>query len=303
MAFQMGGPSPFGVSTGGTGNAQTQTGPDLEEIQTEVNASYSRYLNRMLTLTLQALGFQAIAGEAKLRLLPTPWPADALPPPTASLLSIASKKGLLAAAGPDSVIIAGTDSVRQAFSASGDGNIKTYTPQLTLPMGMRVSQVAFSADEEFLALSAETGGGLAVYEVQALMQGKTESAFQLPTDGAALRGLVPNPTPEKAELFAAVTTNGQLLMANLKTRHFLKGSQGQVLKDGVSCVSWSTRGKQLVVGLGSGTACQMTPEGVLKAELPRPPALEGDQHGECYNPRVLSCSANPTSFRYIVARK
>lgn len=146
---------------------------------------------------------------------------------------------------------------------------------------MRVSQVAFSADEDFLVLSAETGGGLAVYEVQALIQGNTQSIFQLPTNGAALRALVPNPTPGTAGLLAAVTTNGELLMANLKTRQFLNGSQGQVLKDGVSCVSWSTQGKQLVVGLGNGTVCQMTPEGEMKGEIPRPPALEGDQHGEC----------------------
>ena len=150
---------------------------------------------------------------------------------------------------------------------------------------MRVCQVAFSADENFLVLSAESGGGLAVYEVQSLMQGATESAFQLTTNGTALRALLPNPTLEKAELFAAVSTNGQLLMANLKTREFFSGSQGQVLKDGVSCISWSARGKQLIAGLGNGTCYQMTPEGEGKAELPRPPGLDGDQHGK--NPSVV----------------
>ena len=39
MAFQMGSPSPFGGSMGAVSNAQTQTGPDLEEIQTEVGFS------------------------------------------------------------------------------------------------------------------------------------------------------------------------------------------------------------------------------------------------------------------------
>jgi len=145
---------------------------------------------------------------------------------------------------------------------------------------MRVSQVAFSADENHLVLSAEQGGGLAVYEVQSLMQGNTQSAFQLATNGAALRSLVPNPTPEKAELFAVVTTNGLLMMANLKTRQFLTGSQGEALKDGVSSVSWSTRGKQLVAGLANGSCYQMTPEGEGKGEVPKPQGLEGDQHGE-----------------------
>lgn len=38
MAFRNGsmGPSTFGSNDGGTSNAQTQTGPDLEEIGTEV---------------------------------------------------------------------------------------------------------------------------------------------------------------------------------------------------------------------------------------------------------------------------
>ncbi len=183
--------------------------------------------------------------------------------------------------------------MRQAFSAGGaaDGNIKPFAPQLTLNVGMRVSQVAFSADESFLVLSAESGGGLAVYDIQSLMQGATESAFQLTTNGTALRSLLPNPTPEKAELFAAVSTNGQLLMANLKTREFFSGPQGQVLKDGVSCVSWSARGKQLIAGLGYGACYQMTPEGEGKAELPRPPGLNGDQHGE--NTSVVVYESDP----------
>ncbi|KAI9877434.1 MAG: hypothetical protein M1830_003919 [Pleopsidium flavum] len=265
MAFRLGnasGSSVFGSGAMATNNAQTQTGPDLEEIQTE------------------ALGFHSIAGEAKVRLLPSPWPSDALPPPTSSLMSIASNKGLIAAAGPNAVIIASTESVRQAFSASDSeaNDIKPFSPQLTIPIGMRISQVAFSADESFLVISAESGGGLAVYDVPSIMQGNTQTAFELSTNGVALRALSPNPTPEKAELFAAVTVNGDLMMANIKTRQFLSGVNGQVMKNGVSCVSWSTRGKQLVAGLGNGTGFQMTPEGEGKAEIPRPPGMEGDPH-------------------------
>lgn len=243
-------------------------------------ASPSQSRTAQLTFWEKGLGFQSLAGESKVRLLPTPWPSDALPPPTASLLSVASNKGLIAAAGPDSVIIASTESVRQAFTSqiSADSDVKPFSPQLTLPIGTRVSQVAFSADESFLVISAENGGGLAVYDVQALMQGSTQSAFELSTNGVSLRALTPNPTPEKAELFAAVTTSGDLMIANLKSRQFLSGPAGQTMKNGVSCVSWSTRGKQLVAGLGNGTGFQMTPEGEAKAEIPKPLGLDGDQH-------------------------
>lgn len=233
----------------------------------------------MLT-SFKALGFQSVAGEAKLRLLPSPWPADALPPPTASLLSVASQNGLLAAAGPTSVVIARTETVRNAFSGNDgtNGSVKPFTPQLTLELGMRISQVAFTADEKFLVLSAEQGGGIAVYEVQSLKQGNTQSAFQIATDGTSLRMLLPNPTPERAELLALVTVKGELMMANLTSRQLVNGPQGMTLKDGVSCVSWSTRGKQLVAGLGDGSCYQLTPEGVGKADIPRPPDLEVDQH-------------------------
>ncbi len=195
---------------------------------------------------------------------------------------VVSQKGLVAAAGPDAIIVATTESVRKSFEGpdSGDGNLKPFQPELKLPMPMRVSQLAFSADESYLVLSAETGGGLAVYEVQALLQGSTQSTFELSTNGQALRALVPNPTPEKGELFAMMTTDGNLMIANLKERNFISGPSGQVLKDGVSCISWSTKGKQLVAGLGNGTAYQMTPEGEGKAEIPRPPNVNMGDYGK-----------------------
>ena len=163
-----------------------------------------------------------------------------------------------------------------------ENNIKAFTPQATISVP-RVSQVAFSADENYLVICAESGGGLAVYDVQAMLQGNKDSAFQLATNGVAVRALAPNPAQESAHFFSIVLVNGQLLLANLKDRQLVNGPNGPILKEGVSCVSWSARGKQLVAGLGNGTAFQMTPEGVGKAEIPRPPQLQGDQHGKWYS--------------------
>ncbi|KXH66575.1 hypothetical protein CSAL01_04413 [Colletotrichum salicis] len=241
-----------GNATAGGGGGLTQ-GPELEVIQTE------------------ALGFKSIAGDAKLRLTSawSPPPAD-----TASLISIASRRGLVAAAGPDGITITSTDSVRKGFEGEkeGDSDIRAFQPQGKLPMPMRVSQLAFSADENYLILSAESGGGLAVYEVESLLQGATKAAFELATNGETLRVLFPNPTIEKAELCAIVTNNGNLHMANLKER-----SVSNALKAQVSCISWSTKGKQLVAGLADGTIFQMTPEGEAKGEIPRPPNVS-DAH-------------------------
>ncbi|TVY84996.1 Nucleoporin [Lachnellula suecica] len=259
MAFNFGNASMSAPAGAGGG---VQNGPDLATIQTE------------------ALGFLALAGDAKIQLLPTPWPAEQLPPATSSLMSIASRKGLIAAAGPDAVIVAKTKSVRQAFEGSetGDNNLKPFRPELTLPMPMRVSQLAFTSDESYLILSAENGGGLAVYDVDSLLNGSTQSAFEFPTNGQALRALTPNPAPETGGLLAVVTVDGNLMMADLKERSFVSGPNGQVLKDSVTCVSWSTKGKQLVAGLGNGGAYQMTPQGVEKGTIPKPPNVGGDHH-------------------------
>ena len=178
------------------------------------------------------------------------------------------------------MVVAATEEVRQAFSSPAAVDVKPFSPRLVLPIGMRISQVAFSADGNFLVLSAESGGGLAVYEVQSLLQGNTRTAFEIATSGIALRALVPNPTPEKAELFAAVSANGELMVADLKARQFVTGAQGQILKTGVSQVSWSNKGKQLIAGLGEGSLYQLTPEGEGKGEVSRPPGVEENHFGK-----------------------
>ncbi|CAI6095759.1 unnamed protein product [Clonostachys chloroleuca] len=252
MAFSFG--NSGGAQAGNAGGAAS--GPELETIATE------------------ELGFLSVAGEAKVRLTSL-W--SPLPTPTASLLGVASRRGLVAAAGPDHVILATTESVRKALEnpKEGESEIRSFQPQLKMPLPMRVSQLAFTADENYLILSAESGGGLAIYEVQSLLNGSTSSVFELPTNGESLRLLAPNPTSEKAELCAIVTTNGNLHMTNLKERKI-----SNVLKSQVSSVSWSSRGKQLCAGLGDGTIHQMTPEGEAKAEIPKAPNL-GNHHVSC----------------------
>ncbi len=236
-------------------------------------------MQAILTVTSQGLGFLSLNGETKLQLVPK-W--DTPPMPTASLMSIASRKGLVAAAGPDAVHIATTDSVRKAITAESSGgaddNIRPFTPQIKIPMPLRVSQLAFTADEAYLVLSAETGGGLAVYDVQPPQGGNAKAAFELSTNGETLRSLVVNPMADKAELCAVVTANGNLLVADLQQRSLRNGPSGQpVLRSQVSCVAWSSKGKQLVAGCADGSFYQMTPDGQEKAHIPKPPQL-GDYY-------------------------
>lgn len=142
---------------------------------------------------------------------------------------------------------------------------------------MRISHLAFTPDEQYLILSAEQGGGLAVYETQSLLSSQLQSSFEIGTSGEAVKYLAPNPMPELAEFCAVVTTNGNLLMANLKEKSLADGPNSPVIRSQVTSVGWSTKGKQLVAGLADGSISQMTPDGSEKASIPKPDGL-GDFH-------------------------
>jgi nucleoporin NUP159 len=245
----------------GMGNEpKANAATDLESIETE------------------QLGFQALASENKLQLLPTPWSSEKFPITTASLLSVASGRGLLAAAGPDALVIATTESVRGAASStSKDKTKKSFTPQATIPIP-RVSQVVFSSDESCLVISAEEGGGLAVYDTNGLLNGNKESAFKIATNGVAVRQILANPSKENSHQFGLVLANGQLLLADLKQRQLVNGASGSpVFKENVSCACWSRLGKQIVAGLADGTAAQIDLQGNTKAVIPKPPQLSADR--------------------------
>lgn len=249
-------------------------GADLELIQTEVRTALitAHRLYTYLPLLVQRLGFLPLSKDAKVQLTPK-WSPP--PAPTASLLAIASRKAIVAAAGPDTIYVSPTDAVRKAFDGpkNGDSEVRPFEAHVKIPMSMRISHLAFTPDEQYLIMSAEQGGGLAVYETQSILQGSAQSVFEIGTSGENIKTLVPNPMPELAEFCAVVTVNGNLLMANLKERSLATGSSGPVLRSGVTSVGWSTKGKQLVAGLADGTIIQMTPDGTEKAVIPKPTSL------------------------------
>ncbi|OCT53990.1 nuclear pore complex protein [Cladophialophora carrionii] len=285
-----------GGSASDIAGASVRDGPELKEIQTN------------------ELGFAAINGEAKVQLLPQSWADDNMPPPSSSLLSVASAKGLLAAAGPDAVYITSTKKVREAFQAPPPekSQTRTYSPEIKLDYP-HITQVSFSSDESVLVISPSTGGVVA-FQVENLQRGHLSPALEIPADGQSLRALVPNPTAESAELFAIVTTNGDMMLLDLKAGAIKAGNDGNVLKSGVSCLSWSNRGKQLVAGLADGTAVQLKPDGTVVANIPKStsiPAgshvsgiswLENDTFFIIYTPTDTSEGNQPSDY-YVVQRE
>lgn len=188
-------------------------------------------------------------------------------------------------AGPESLALSSGDAIRAALSQStGEDKVKTkpFQPQATIPVPARPTHVAFCSGDEALALATENGPSLRIFQTTQLIQGNTQPTMSIPTEGATLRALVPNPAlPGEATstLVALVTSNGQLLIADLKAGNLVSGPNGPILKHGVSYVCWSNKGKQLVAGLADGTGYQMTPDGTKKDEIPRPSDLDPNCHG------------------------
>ena len=267
MAFTFANMAGGGQSGGG---ATVRDGPELQEITTD------------------QLGFTGLHPEAEtqIRLIPEPWPADALPPPSASLLSVASSRGVIAAAGPNHLVIATTASVRDALRTADEKKIekiRPFQPQVSISKP-RLGHVAFASNDAVLVITSQDGGGLEAYQLEDLLNGQTRPAQQVSTNGAAIRALVPNPAPDSWALFAAVTNDGDLLLADLQAGNLRNGANGPVLRSGVSCVSWSNKGKQLVAGTANGAAVQMKPDGSVVADIPKSTSIPDGYHvsGICW---------------------
>jgi nucleoporin NUP159 len=231
--------------------------------------------------------------DCNIQFLPTPWPADALPHPTSSLLTISSTKGLVVGGGPDGLVLATTKSIREAISAKTGSGAKTkpFQAQGQISLPSRPTHVAFCAAESALVVATESHNQIVVYDAASLGNGNPQPQISIQINGT-VRSLAPNPAPESESLssfLALVTVNGDLLLADLKAGSLVNGPSGPVFRSGVASVTWSTKGKQMVAGLADGSCVQLDPKGVVKAEIPRPPALEGNKHGEYLLPLLSIC--------------
>ncbi|KAK4497498.1 hypothetical protein PRZ48_011949 [Zasmidium cellare] len=223
------------------------------------------------------IGFQDVATKGTTLRVSQPWPEDQLPSTTASLLSIASNKGLVAVAGSDGLHISRTEKTRRRYIPRPEGNdsVRPLEPDVTLSVP-RISHVTFNADESCLIIAAQEGGGLAIYDTNQLANG-APPAFQIGTNNTSVRELLPNPNPssELSHLVGIVLTDGKLILADLKNRTLVNNANGNpVFYENVYAASWSKLGKQLVAGLADSTAVQIDAQGNVKGQIPQPPQLQ-----------------------------
>lgn len=241
--------------------AALHEGPEVPEVSTE------------------ELGFKALNGDKRARIPQAVWSEDNLPPSYASLLSIAPAHGLFATAGPEYLVVGQTKTIRDKIWEKLDGGdaVRDYEPLLAIPHS-RIAHVAFSCDETCLVLAEESSNGCVVYGTPELAAKRTNIALRVGTN-APLRAIVPNPDPVQASLFALLTTNGDLFLTDLsKGGDLQQGVNGQSLASNASCVCWSNRGKQLLVGQADGTILQIKPDGSLVAAVPKPHAVPTNCH-------------------------
>ncbi|QGA13778.1 hypothetical protein EYB26_001429 [Talaromyces marneffei] len=247
----------------GGGAPAAETGLELPEVETS------------------EIGFLGLDKDYNIQFLPTPWPADALPAPTSSLLAISNSQGLVVGGGPEGLVLATTKSIREAISTKAESGPKTkpFQPQAHISLPSRPTHVAFCAAESALAVAMESHSQLVIYNATTLGSGNPQPQISINTNGP-LRALAANPSSDSnlSPYVALITANGDLLVADLKAGSLLNGQSGPVFRSGVSSVAWSNKGKQMVAGLVDGNCVQLDPQGVVKAEIPRPPALEGNKH-------------------------
>lgn len=189
-----------------------------------------------------------------------------------------SKKGLLAAAGPDALIVASTEKVRKAFSGkAGEWDVVTdFTPDVTIPLGgPPLRHVAFSTGGDFMVVSAEERGGLGVFGVSDVLAGKQQPEHQIQTDNVAVRSLLPNPAENHEQYMAVVLDSGKLLIADINNN-----ATKTLRDDSVYCATWSNRGRAVAAGLQDGTTVIYMSDGTIKGIIPSPPDVDADFQGK-----------------------
>ncbi|KAH4187707.1 hypothetical protein HBI25_098250 [Parastagonospora nodorum] len=233
-----------------------EAGSEIEEVNTE------------------HLGFRALAqgaeGAKKLKIL-SPWPTDRIPPASATLLSIASKPGLLAAAGPDELIVTTTEKIRKCFNKkAGEWDvIADFEADVSIPLNDPLRHVVFSTGGEFLVISAEAKGALAVFDAQELAKGNKQPERQIQTEGVAVRTLAANPNETTGHYMAVVLDTGKLWLVDIE-----RDKTNQLKDSGTACVTWSTKGRAVAAGLQDGTVEIYMSDGTLKGTIPRPPEVD-----------------------------
>ena len=197
------------------------------------------------------------------------------------LFNVASSKGLGAAATTKGVVVFDLRALRKTFTRA-ERNASPSAPvlsTLTLPPDTGDANILTFVANESLLLVGTSHGSILIWEVSSLRTSPPTPRLVSPPNGlntARIHMLAPNPG-DKTTL-CLVLLNVDPSSRQHGTAHILDLCEAQWVctlpAHHVTSGCWSTRGKQLVLGLQSGELLQLTPEGEVKAMLPPLPESE-----------------------------
>ncbi|CCG81419.1 Predicted protein [Taphrina deformans PYCC 5710] len=200
--------------------------------------------------TSQKHGFRALAGDAVLT-IGEAFP-DGFPETRVQLLAV-SQDSYAYATLNHRICVGSISQLQDKLVSLGDKDNKTIglsPSENEITLETAISHLAFSSNAQQLYVSAKAGGML-VCATNNIQNSQQQVA------SPALMDLVPNPTDST---IALLSLEGEL---QLYDENGLAA-----IASGVSAISWSKRGKQIIVGTTDGVLKQYTPRGELKAELP-----------------------------------
>ncbi|KAK6536844.1 hypothetical protein TWF281_001054 [Arthrobotrys megalospora] len=208
------------------------------------------------------IGYVALAGELKVKVFDGQYPEGDLPIPSSQLLSISQKRQLFAAGGPQGVVVARTSTLRAAFknTSAANNNILPFQPECIIPMSVRLSHIAFTSDGTYLLLGAQLGG-IAVYLVDEILSKGNDVQPRSQINTGPLLEMKPIPTIIEAEKVCIVVGSGWSQGGNVGIVDVKTNQVQENLKSGVTTVSWSPKGKQIICGGSGGGLAWIRPDG------------------------------------------
>ena len=197
------------------------------------------------------------------------------------LFSVASSKGLGAAVTTKGVVVFDLHALRKTFTRA-ERNASPSAPvlsTLTLPPDTGDANILTFAANESLLLVGTSHGSILIWDVSSLRTSPLTPRIMPPPNGlntARIHMLAPNPGDKNALCVALLNVDPSSRQHG--TAHIFDLCEAQWVctlpASHVTSACWSTRGKQLVLGLQSGELLQLTPEGEVKATLPPLPESE-----------------------------
>ena len=193
-----------------------------------------------------------------------------------NMFCVASSQRLAAASTRNGIHIYDLNALRNTF-IQAERNASPSPPVLcTLPRQPGTGDVLFVmfGNSDSLLVAATSHGFILIWDTLSLRSSPPAPRTVAPPRNDASRVHMMAPNPGDKSVLCAIVYGMDLLSHENGSAHILDLLKGEWVNtlpaQNVTSVSWSARGKQLVIGVKMGEIIQYTPEGDVKAVLPPP---------------------------------